>query len=396
MNPPTKTNKLKPIDINHFAFYQGAQGIPFTETSREIDALHRQMQSKLDEDSAHKQKPLEAVIEKLEHVQDRVEGAWLEIEQRLGPHSPPVVTAILVGFLALAAQIIDSIMLGPGLDAVGISEPVVQFIAAFGLASLSSLVFHLVLESFTNHQLDLVIKIAFRILGAFTVVALIGWGVLRGFQVRFSADLNQNPLGRFLGEHPILSSIFFCFVTLAVPLVGAAAIHYAQPRIYDWLCWKRAKGEHDGLHSALSDARKKLEAERSSLDHQKSQLDAQKQTWQSSAAQYHDRGDKRGARQVPQWLVVLKAAVWSLVGLAVAFVVGPILPVLYAVLPAGAGIAGFLYYRHRRFHPTYDQFKGQENTHFAVSTDRSQPRIIEPATPRLLPPPEDKDEDSNR
>jgi len=396
MNLPTKTNKLRPVDINHFAFYQGAQGIPFTETSREIDALHRQIQSKLDEDSAHKQKPLEAVIEKLEHVQDRVEGAWLEIVERLGPHSPPVVTAILVSFLALAAQVIDSIMLGPGLDAVGISEPAIQYMAAFGLASLSSLCFHLVHETFLNTKLDAATKIVWRILGAFAVVALIGWGVLRGFQVRFSAELNQNPLGRFLGEHPILSSIFFCFVTLAAPLVGAAAIHYAQPQIYNWICWKRAKGEYDGLHSTLSDARKKLEAERAALTYQKSQLDARKQTWQSSAAQYHDRGDKRGARQIPEWLVYLKATLWSLVGLAAAFVVGPFLPVLYALLPAGAGIAGFLYYRHRRFHPTYGQFKGQENTHFAVSTDRLQPRVIEPPTPKLLPPPEDKDENPNR
>ena len=68
-------------------------------------------------------------------------------------------------------------------------------------------------------------------------------------------------------------------------------------------------------------------------------------------------------------------------------VIGPFLPPLYFALPGGAWVTAFLYYRHRRFHPTYDEFKRLENTRFAVSTDRSQ--IVRPAAPKLLPPPED-------
>jgi len=384
----SKSKNLRTVDINHFAFYQGAQGVPFTETSKEIEALYRQQKSKLEESSAHRQKPLEATVEKLEFIRPRVERAWQEIEQRLGPHTPPVATAFLVAFLAAAALVIDSILLAPGLDALGISDPVLQFIAAFGLASLSSLIFHLVHETFIDTKLDAATKTVWRILGGLSVIALVGWGILRGLQVRFSAELTQNPLGRFLGDHPVLSSLFFCFVTLAAPLVGAAAIFYAQPRIYGWIVWKRAKKQNNGLHSALSDAQKKLDAERAVLSHQKGQLDAQKQTWQSSAAQYHDRGGRRGARQAPQWLVVLKASLWSLGGFALGWLLGPFLPPLYLVLPTGAWIAAFLYYRHRRFHPTYDQFKRQENTRFAVSTDR--PSVELPATPRLLPTHEDE------
>lgn len=380
--------KLRTVDLDHFAFYQGAQGIPFDETSNEIEARYREQQAKLEEQSSRRQKPIEATMEKLERTYAQVEGAWREIEERLGPHTPSVFTAYLVASLALAALVIDAILIGPGLDMVGVSDSVMQFIAAFGLASLSSLIFHLVHETFVNDKIDRATKTVWRILGGLSVIALIGWGILRGFQVRFAADLSENPLGRFLGDHPVLSSIFFCFITLAAPLVGAAAIFYAQPRIQDWRNWNRAKKESDRLHASLSDARKKLAADRAALQHKKDQLDAQKQTWQSSAAQYHDRGATRGARQAPQWLVVLKATLWSLVGLAVGWLGGPYLAPLYFVLPAGTWIGAFLYYRHRRFHPNYDQFKQHENTHFAVSTER-RPQIEMPATPKLLPRPED-------
>jgi hypothetical protein len=59
--------------------------------------------------------------------------------------------------------------------------------------------------------------------------------------------------------------------------------------------------------------------------------------------------------------------------------------VFTVALSAAAGIAGFLFYRHRRFHPSYSQFKKQENVRFAVSTDR---QLVElPSPSKLLPPP---------
>jgi hypothetical protein len=39
-----------------------------------------------------------------------------------------------------------------------------------------------------------------------------------------------------------------------------------------------------------------------------------------------------------------------------------LLPLLYFALPAGTWLVAFLYYRHVRFHPAYQQFKRQENT----------------------------------
>jgi hypothetical protein len=384
----TFANTLHTRDLAAFAFYQGAHGMPLDQTLREVATSHEQDRAKLEEESVRKQKPLEAVIHRLERQQPRIDAAWSELLRRIGYHAPAVTTAYLIAFLGIGALVIDAILLGPGLDAIGIADPVFQFFAAFGLAALSSLIFHLAHETFEQNRLTFETRITWRGLGVFAVVALLGWGVLRGLQVKFAADVNQNPLGQFLGDHPMLAAIFFCFVTLAAPLVGAAAIHYASPRIYEWLTWKRAKQAHEELHAALSDAQKKLETERATLNHQFHQLKARQESWHATAAQYHQRGRVLGSRQAPHWLVLLKSTAWSLGGLVLGSLLGPFLSPLYFALPGGAWIAAFLYYRHRRFHPTHDQFKQQENTHFAVSTERT--RIVLPATPKLLLPPEDE------
>jgi len=260
--------------------------------------------------------------------------------------------------------------------------------AAFGLAALSSLIFHLAHETFTQVRMAEPAKIAWRVLGGIAIFALLSWGVLRGYEVQFGAAVNQNPLGTFLAQHPMLASIFFCFVTLAAPFAGAAALHYAVPRNRDLHVWRRAKAEYEGLNGELGSAIKKLEAEVASLSHRLDQLNAQEQDWLSVAAQYHQRGRQSGARQTPHWLVLLKSTAWSVGGLVLGCLLGPFLAPLYFALPGGAWIAAFLYYRHRRFHPTYTQFKQQENTRFAVSTDRVRASL--PSTPKLLSPPEDQ------
>jgi hypothetical protein len=375
-------------DLAAFAFYQGAQGMSLDETLREIASSHEQERAKLEEESVRREKPLEATVQRLERLRPRVDAAWTELLRRIGYHAPPITTAILMAFLGIGALIIDSILLGPGLDAVGISDPVVQLVAAFSLAALSSLIFHLALETFEQTRLPLETRIIRRALGATAVFALLGWGVLRGLQVKFGADMNQNPLGQFLGAHLMLSSIFFCFIILAAPMVGALAIHHSAPRIYDWITWKRAKQAHEDLHVGLGEGQKKLEAERATLNHRLRQLDARRENWHATAAQYHERGRTHGARQAPHWIVLLKSSAWGLAGLVLGCVTGPFLAPLYFALPGGAWVVSFLYYRHRRMHPTYDQFKRQENTRFAVSTER--PPVVPPSTPRLLPAPEDQ------
>ena len=315
--------KTNVVDLAAFAFYQGAHGVPIDETHREIDSTHDKERAKAEEESVRRQKPIEAQVETLEHRRGIVDAAWNDVLRRSGHHEPPVATAFLVSLLGLSALAVDAVLLGPGLDALGISDPAVQLASAFGLAALSSLAFHLAHESFERNHLNLETRFGWRILGGVTVFALLAWGVLRGYQVQFAAHQNDNPLGDFLGAHTVLASIFFSFVTLAAPLVGAAAIHYAVPRVYEWRNWHKAKREHEAL--------------------------------------YHE-----------------------LAGLVAGCVLGAYLAPLYFALPVGAWTTAFLYYRHRRIHPTYDQFKRQENTRFAVTDDLPPARELRTPQPHLL------------
>ncbi len=375
-------SKSNVVDLTAFVFYQGAHRIPLTETLHEIDSAHDKERAKAEEASIRREKPLESTLLALEHRKGSVDAAWDDVLRRLGHHAPSVATAFLVILLGLGALAVDAVLLGPGLDALGLSDPTVQTAAAFGLAALSSLIFHLTHESFERNHLGLETRLGWRILGGVATFALLAWGVLRGYQVQFAAHLSDNPLGDFLSAHTVLASIFFSFVTLAAPLVGAAAIHYAVPRVYDWRNWHKTKQEHESLHKEFIAAQKKLELEREVRDRQVAQLHAQQEKWRAQAAQYHARGAKHGAREVPHWLVLLKACLWGLAGLVIGCVCGAYLAPLYFALPVGAWIAAFLYYRHRRFHPTYDQFKRQGNTLFAVTS--ADHGVAQPDAPKLL------------
>jgi hypothetical protein len=242
----------------------------------------------------------------------------------------------------------------------------------------------LAFDTFGAHTHALNTTITRRALAVVAVVALLGWGVLRGYQVKFAADLNRNPLGTFLGDHPVLASIFFSFVTLAAPLVGAAAFHDTQQRLHSWFTWKRTKQAFEQLHHELRSAEKGLEEERQTRQRRLMELDAQRENWEAIAAQFHDLGRLHGARQQPHWLVLLKATNWSLGGLVVGCVLGHFFAPLYFVLPFGTWATAFLFYRRVRINPTLDEYLAQQNTHFAIRTD--QPVFGGRAEPKLLPP----------
>lgn len=378
----------KHVDLGAFAFFQGAQGVPLAETLHEIRATHNEKRAKLQEQSTRTQKPFEATIQTLQQLRPTVDAAWNEMLRRYGVHAPPIVLAGLIAILGMVALVVDAILLGPALDGVGLSDPVLQLVAGFALAALSSAIFHFAHESFAGNHLGVEIKIVWRIFGGLTVIALLVWGVFRGFEVQFSATVSHNPLGSFLGSHPVLSSIFFSFISLATPLAGAAALHYAAPILQGALAWKRARTDYERLHSRLGDTTKNLEAEKATLQNRIEQLNAQQENWAAVASQHHERGRLRGARQTPHWLVLLKAFIGSLAGLVLGCALGAFFAPLYFALPVLAGVGAFLFYRNRRFHPGYSEFRKLENTLFAVGSERFQPP--QKSAPMLLPPTEDR------
>jgi hypothetical protein len=392
--PSNIQKPVKTVAIEDLAFWNGAHGIGLDETQREIHAIHQKEQSKLKEESAKRQKPIEAIVQHMEQMRPQVERVWADIQRRFGLHPPPVVEALVVAFFAVGAQVVDGILLAPCLDFAGISNPVAQYITAFGLAASFSGILHMAYKKITRPASSDGERMLWRIVAIAIAAGLVVVGLLRGIGTKFSADLHGNPLGGFLGGHAIISSLFFCLVSLATPLFGAAAFAYAGPRIRSWFTWRKAKREHEGLHATLRGAQKKLEAERADLKHKCDQLDAERTIWKATAAQYHERGKQRGALQEPAWMVPAKATAWSLVGLAAAtligsFLVGPVLVGAYIALPAGAGIAAYVFYHRRREHPGYKRFRKQEYPRFAVKT-AERPLIEMPKEPKMLSAPREE------
>ena len=120
--PSNIKKQPKTVDIADFSFYQGAHGISSSETQREIHAIHQKQQSKLKEESAKRQKPIEAVVERMEQMRPQVERVWADIQRRLGFHSPPVVSAVIVAVLAVCALAVDCVLLAPCLDYLDVRQ----------------------------------------------------------------------------------------------------------------------------------------------------------------------------------------------------------------------------------------------------------------------------------
>jgi len=103
--------------------------------------------------------------------------------------------------------------------------------------------------------------------------------------------------------------------------------------------------------------------------------------WRAIFAQFYDRGRRNGAVRETQWSVLRKSFLGSLCALPLAFLV-PLawLPAMLAI-PA---LALFVYFNHRRHHPSHERYLAQENTHFAVIPDAPQLREIPAPQQRLL------------
>ena len=104
-NKPKDKESLPP-----FAFYQGAHGMSLAETLCESSSLHTnrtalQTRRRLGSPG----KLLEATVQRLERLRPRIDAAWNELLRRIGHHSPPIATAILIAFLGVGAAWLSSI-----------------------------------------------------------------------------------------------------------------------------------------------------------------------------------------------------------------------------------------------------------------------------------------------
>jgi hypothetical protein len=262
-----------------------------------------------------------------------------------------------------------------------ISDSSLKFLAAAGFAALCTAYFEVTGLLYIGAEKSWPKRLTAIAAGSIGVISLTVWGLLRGYQLRFAAILAGNPLGQFLTAHPVLASVFYIFITLATPIIGATALLFGWQEASRARIWRRVRERFETLRSAEIQLARDVETEKESLD----QFDKRKQAecleWRAIFAQFYERGRMNGACRETRWSVIRKSALGGLCAAPLGFLL-PLawLPALMAI----PGLGLFVYFNHRRHHPSHERYIAQENTHFAVVPDAPQPRELPTSQPRLL------------
>ncbi|HLJ27914.1 MAG TPA: DUF6338 family protein [Candidatus Angelobacter sp.] len=347
-------------------FYDGAHGTPLENGIEEIEGKFEQKKANIQKDAVTNQKRLEAEIQHLDEVGPAVERKVKAVEEKNGEQHLSIVLPVCVVSLALFAIISEALLLAPAMDILNVTNEIAQLFTAFGIAAVAGLTFHFVWESFVSEAFPEIWKVTVRVVAAMLAFGLVVWGILRGYQVAFAASLNQNPLGDFLSGHPILSSIFFVFITLATPAIAATATHYGAHRIQAWWELKTAKAKFQALSKRRASAVKELEAQEKALQLGLKALDEERKQWKSVYSLHHDRGEKYGAKQEAYWIVIAKATFAALFALLAAgwfiFFISP----FFVLFPVVVWWAAFLYYRRQWRTPSRIEFFDLEHVQFVI------------------------------
>jgi len=373
----------KPRSLEAFAFYHGAHGIDPAPVLDEIEAKFNR------EASDEKQKPLrklhtlEAKLQQVRKERPEAEALWQRIRKDLGETRPPYFHALVMGVFAACALVLDTLFLAPTMDILNIADPTLQYLAAVGVAALSTSIFESAGRNYQNARTVVEKRIAI-VVALFGVFALVVWGLLRGHEIRFAAGLAGNPLGGFLAEHPFLASVFFIFITLATPMVGATALIYGLQEFSHAKTWRHVRNRFETLRTAEVELAREVQTETEALAEFDKRKAQECREWKAIFAYFYERGKRTGARQETRASVLRKTAVGTLCSVPAALFV-PL-----AWFPAQIGVAGlaglgcFIYSNHRRIHPSQERYLKQEATRFAVVPDEPGLPAPQPNPQRLL------------
>jgi len=373
--------KLKPRQLEALAFYLGAHGVDPEPVKEEIEARFAQ------ENSEEKQEPLralhaiEAKLQQVRKEKPEAEALWLRIRKEHGDTPPPYFHAIVMAVFALFALMLDTLFLAPTMDILNIANPALQFLAAAGFAALCTAYFELTGLLYIGAEDSWPKRLTAIAAGSIGVMSLMVWGLLRGYQLRFAAILAGNPLGQFLAAHPVLASIFYIFITLATPIIGATALLFGWTEVSRARTWRRVRERFETLRAAEIQLARDVETEKEHLDQFDKRKQAQCLEWRAIFDQFYERGRLNGACRETRWSVIRKSALGGLCAAPLGFVL-PLawLPALIAI----PGLGLFIYFNHRRHHPSHERYLAQEATQFAVIPDAPQQRELRPPQPRLL------------
>ncbi len=383
---PTSTRnlhqgKLKPRQLEALAFYLGAHGIDPAPVLDEIEARFAQEASEEKQEPLRTLHALEAKLQQVRKEKPEAEALWTRIRRELGDTQPSYFQAILMACCALFALALDTLFLAPTMDILNIADPVLQYLAAAGIAALCTICFELTALLYIAAKNSWPKRLTAIAAGGGVVLCLTAWGLLRGYQLRFAAVLAGNPLGQFLAEHPALASVFYIFITLMTPIIGAAALLYGGKEVSHARTWRTVRERFEALRSGEIQLAREVQTEQENLDQFDNRKQAQCLEWRAIFAQFYERGRMNGACRETRWSVLRKSLLGGLCAAPLAFVVPLIsLPALAAI----PGLAVFVYFNHRRHHPSLECYLAQENTHFAVIPDAPPPRELPAPKQRLL------------
>lgn len=366
------------------AFYLGAHNIDPEPVMQEIEAKMVQDSSEERGKLLRALRTLEAKKEQVRRERPEAEATWTRVKKDLGDTPPPFFHALLmVGFASIALSL-DALFLAPSMDILNVAHPALQMLAAAGVAILCTAWFEFAGVLYLRGGKKIVQRMIAVASAGIGACCLIAWGLLRGYQLRFAAGLAGNPLGDFLGQHPILASIFYIFVTLGTPIIGAMALLNAWNETSQVLLWRNVRKRFEELRTGEVEVARKVQSAAEELDHFDLRKDAVCREWKAIFNQFYARGRQNGARKETLASVVRKSAIGGALAAPLAFLAPfAFIPALIA-LPAAVGVGLFTYFNHRRHHPDHDRYLAQENTHFAVIPDAPSPRELRAPQPRLL------------
>jgi hypothetical protein len=367
------------------AFYLGAHDVSRESALEEIEARLAQETSEEKQEPLRKLHALEARLQQVRKEKPEAEALWTRIRKELGDTPPPYFHAILMACLALFALTLDTLFLAPTMDILNIADPVFQYLAAAGMAALCTGYFDWTGFLYRGAKNSWPKRLTAIAVGGVGVISLLVWGMLRGYQLRFAAALAGNPLGQFLTEHPVLSSVFYIFITLATPIIGATALHYGWTEVSRARTWRRVRERFETLRTAEIQFARDVQTEQEHLAEFDKRKQAECREWRAIFTQFYERGQRIGARKETLSSVLRKSVIGGVCASPLAFLLPfALVPELIGI-PAVVGTALFVYFNHRRHHPSHGRYLAQENTRFAMIPDAPQPRELRtPPEQRLL------------
>lgn len=375
---------LKPRRLDALAFYLGAHGVNRESALEEIEARIAQETSEEKQEPLRKLHALEAKLQQVRKERPEAEALWTRIRKEHGDTPPPYFHAIVMAAFAIFALMLDTLFLAPTMDILNIAHPALQLLAAAGLAVLCTAYFELATLLYIGAKNSWPKRLTAIAAGGIGIVSLTVWGLLRGYQLRFAAVLSGNPLGQFLAAHPVLASVFYIFITLAVPIIGATALLYGWQEVSDARTWRRVRERFETLRTTEIQHARDVQTEQEHLDQFDKRKQAQCLEWRAIFTQFYERGQRNGARQETRWSVLRKSLFGGMCATPFAFLLPLAWFPTHLIIPAIPGVALFIYFNHRRHHPNHERYLAQENTHFAVIPDAPQPRELRAPQQRLL------------